>query len=383
MKKRILFIAENLYGGGVERILQIVLKNFDYEKYDVTLYSSRPETLHPDYYPTSIRLQHYFESCGANASLYKKIRCRIINKLKLLVYYHLSPTWFYRLFIKGKYDVGIAFIEGYATRILSGGPKNMKKIAWVHIELNTYHWTEVAFQSLKEERKCYAQMDNVVCVSNIVKEQVDNIFNTNGKSNVIHNPIDVKYIIESSQLYIPNQYAKKNKVRIVTIGSLTKRKGIDRLVKASAVLQKQGFDFDVLILGKGPCEKDIYELITELGLEKDVKLVGFQSNPYPFLKSADIYVCSSFAEGYNTAVSEALILGKAVVSTEVSGVREQLGDNSEYGIIVENTTDGLCKGIATMLHGNNIQHYTELSKKRGSLFSLERQMLNIYNLIEA
>lgn len=50
--KRIAIFAENLYGGGVQRILQIILRNFDYSKYDVNLYTHHQQTLLPEYYPT-------------------------------------------------------------------------------------------------------------------------------------------------------------------------------------------------------------------------------------------------------------------------------------------------------------------------------------------
>lgn len=381
MKKRILFIAENLYCGGVERILQIVLKNFDYEKYDVTLYSSRPETLHPDYYPTSIRLQHYFESCGANALLYKKIRCRIINKLKLLVYYHLSPTWFYRLFIKGKYDVGIAFIEGYATRILSGGPKNMKKIAWVHTDIGTNHWTTVAYRSLSEETDCYKQFKYVVCVSNVVAQSYEKTFH-NSNHLVLHNPIDSKSIIKKANISIENCFFHNNSLKIVSLGRLSEVKGYFRLLDAFKKLHNSDkLDIELYILGSGEQKERLSSHIVSHNMQSYVHLLGFKENPYPYLKQADIYVCSSYAEGYNTAISEALILHRAIVTTEVSGAKEQLGD-SEYGIVTENSTDGIYLGLKTMITQNLIPYYQEKAAIRGKDYSLFKQMDKIYKLLE-
>ena len=61
-KKRVAIFTENLYGGGVERIQQIILRNFDYEKYDVTLYSNRKEVLSKDFYPTHIKYRYIFPS---------------------------------------------------------------------------------------------------------------------------------------------------------------------------------------------------------------------------------------------------------------------------------------------------------------------------------
>lgn len=113
-----------------------------------------------------------------------------------------------------------------------------------------------------------------------------------------------------------------------------------------------------------------------------IKLVGFQQNPYPYIKQADIYVCSSYAEGFNTAITEALILGKPVVSTECSGVKEQLGNNNEWGICCKNSEEGLYEGIKKMLTNNNIIHYAKQAAIRGKDFSLETSMNAIYKIIE-
>ena len=61
MKKNIAIFTENLYGGGVEKILQNILRNFDYTKYDITLYSNREELLN-DLYPNNISYKYIFET---------------------------------------------------------------------------------------------------------------------------------------------------------------------------------------------------------------------------------------------------------------------------------------------------------------------------------
>ena len=153
MKKSIVFFTENLYGGGVERIQQTILKYFDYNTYSVTLVSNRKEQIDLSLYPKEIQDNYkwVFESVSESDSLLIQFLKKVVNKLKLFVYYHFPPTIFYRLFIRERYDVGIAFIEGYSTRLLSGAPSTTKKIAWVHIELENYHWSKVAFRAFEEE----------------------------------------------------------------------------------------------------------------------------------------------------------------------------------------------------------------------------------------
>lgn len=384
MTKKIAFFAENLYGGGVERILQIVLCNFDYTKYDVTLYSSRYEKMPKDTYPKNVQHKYYFDTFPGCKNGLPALIGKIINKLKLAIYYKCTPQTFYRLFIRKKYDVGIAFIEGYATRIVSGAPEGMRKLAWIHIELDTFHWTKVAYRSKEEEIDCYKVIDEIACVSQVVKTQAEKLFNRPVHTHVVHNPIDVNKIISLANAGITPEYAiKQYPIRIIALGTLNKRKSFDRLLTVIKKLRQDGYQFETLILGEGPEYDNLQAYINDNNLQTSVKLVGYVDNPYPFIQSSDVYVCSSYAEGYNTAVSEAIILGKAVVSTEVSGIREQLGNKSEYGIITDNTTESLYEGLRHMLSGDNIQRYKAYSQERSVLFNLNQQMQTIYNLIES
>ena len=376
-KKRIAVFAEKLYGGGVEKILQIICRNFDYERYDLTLYASRREEYPKGTYPEHLRIKYIFDSGNSLIS-------RVKNKLKLFVYYHFSPSIYYQLFIRDAYDVGIAFIEGYATRFLSGAPRGMKKIAWVHIELKTFHWTQVAYRSPKEECMCYHTIDRVACVSKVVKEQADLLWGISDKTLVLHNPIEAERIISLAEEDLPAIYRqKKHAFRIVSLGTLNKRKSYDRLIQAIAKLDKDDCNVELLILGDGEEKEALEQQILDENLSGKVFLVGFVHNPYPFIVSSDVYVCSSYAEGYNTAVTEALVLGRAVVSTEVSGIREQLGEDGEYGIITENSEDGIFQGLKRMIENGNIEHYQQKAMIRGREFNLETQMQKIYNVIES
>lgn len=371
-KKRIAIFAEKLYGGGVEKILQIVCRNFDYNRYDLTLYASRKEKMPLGTYPEHLKIKYFFD--GDNGLLAK-----IKNKLKLFVYYHFSPSVYYQLFIRKRYDVGIAFIEGYATRFMSGAPKGMKKIAWLHTDIENNHWTDVSFLSQEEEKTCYQRFDKIVCVSAVVEEKSHDILGVTNTI-VLHNPIETWKIEELSQVMVDKD---PGKVRMVSMGSLIPVKGYDRLIRVIKRLRDEHNEVELLILGEGRERNNLEILIADNNLGDIISLKGFVDNPYPILRSADIYVCSSYAEGFNTAITEALVLGRAIVSTEISGVREQLGENGEYGIITENTEDGIFQGLKKMIELGNIEHYQRKAMIRGREFNLDIQMQKIYDVIES
>ncbi|MPN57198.1 N-acetylgalactosamine-N,N'-diacetylbacillosaminyl-diphospho-undecaprenol 4-alpha-N-acetylgalactosaminyltransferase [bioreactor metagenome] len=124
--------------------------------------------------------------------------------------------------------------------------------------------------------------------------------------------------------------------------------------------------------------------IKELGVESTFKLLGFHKNPYKFVSKSDLYVCSSFREGFSTAVTEALVLGIPVVSTNCSGANELLGENNEFGIVTENSTEGLYEGIREMLRNPaKLSHYKMQAKARGALFSKEKTVKAVENLFDS
>ena len=93
-------------------------------------------------------------------------------------------------------------------------------------------------------------------------------------------------------------------------------------------------------------------------------------------------MCSSRREGFSTAVTEALIVGTPVVSTNCSGAYELLGDNNEYGIVTENDEDALYDGIKKMLTEENLlQHYKEQAIVRGRRFSTEKTVKAVEDML--
>lgn len=146
---------------------------------------------------------------------------------------------------------------------------------------------------------------------------------------------------------------------IEVIGRLSEEKGVDRLIRVCSRLKKNRYNFQLWVLGEGKERRNLEKIIEENNLSEYVKLLGFISNPYPYIKLADILVCPSRYEGLSTVVTEGLILGKAVVTTQCSGMKELLGD-SEYGIITENSEQGLYYGLKKMLDAPGT--ISELSK---------------------
>lgn len=126
------------------------------------------------------------------------------------------------------------------------------------------------------------------------------------------------------------------------------------------------------ILGTGKLQQELVQYCMENGIEDAVSFLGYQTNPYRIISKCDLFVCASHAEGFSTAATEALIVGTPVCTVEVSGMKEMLGENSEYGIVTENNEDALYQGIKRLLDEPDLlARYKKLAKERGQMFSTQ------------
>lgn len=125
------------------------------------------------------------------------------------------------------------------------------------------------------------------------------------------------------------------------------------------------------------------KIIKEQNLERYVTLVGYKTNPYKYVKSCDLFVCSSYSEGFSTAVTESLIVGTLVVTTLCSGMEELLGYNNEYGIITDNNDDALYGGIKSLVEDLDLlKKYREKATERGNQLCNENNAIKVEKLLD-
>jgi glycosyltransferase involved in cell wall biosynthesis len=120
---------------------------------------------------------------------------------------------------------------------------------------------------------------------------------------------------------------------VIGVGRLTRQKDFPTLLKAFALVRSK-CPCRLVILGEGRDRRGLQALAVKLGIENEVDLPGFVSNPYAYMAKAALFVLSSLWEGLGNVLVEALALGTPVVSTDCpSGPREVL-QNGRYGRLV-------------------------------------------------
>ena len=260
-----------------------------------------------------------------------------------------SPKALYRHLITTNpdlYDIEIAFYGGHMMRIISGSlQRKSVKIGWIHSPAIETHFP--LFKNERDAKETYRKMDIIFCVSDIVRERALELFGPDVYAKVLHNPNNTPLIRSLAEE--PVEDVQKRKFTFINASRIDiTYKGLDRLIAATKRLVDEGFDFDVWVLGNGKDDEPFHGLIRKNQLEDVVFALGARTNPYKYLKVADCYLCTSRWEGFSMVVSEAVTLGLPVLSTDISGAREMLG-NSEYGIVVSNDEEGIYRGMKELL----------------------------------
>ena len=350
---KILFFIEELRAGGAEKVLCNLVNSMDQSRFAITV-----QTLWPCDPQQFLRPGIRYRSCFSGKDGF----FRRLNQIEA----ELGLT--YRLHMKDDYDIECAYLECGPTKVLASSTnRRAKKLAWVHCDLHEKMQDPEGFA--KKAKKWYQAYDKVICVSQNVKDSFDKLFDNAFDSRVLYNTVDDAQILRQAQKDLPLQ---KRRLTAVTVGRLTHQKAYDRLLRVHRNLLEQGITYDLWIIGEGPDRQAMEEYIAQYGLSDSVKLLGYQTNPYPFMKTADLLVCSSRYEGFSTFVTEGLILGKPIVTTDCTGMRELLGDG-KYGMIVENEEKALEEGIHEMLRSDLLRdNYAVLARRRGSEFSSKR-----------
>lgn len=326
--KKVLFAINTLNNGGAEKVLLTLLRYLTPEKYDIHLLVVFGEGIYFEQLPEYVKVTHIFPCKSKEAT--KEIR----EHADIL----------YEQYVKESYDVMVAFLEGPSTKILSycDNP-DCRKLAWMHTNLKKRHRTAVFYKSFEEEKKAYEQYNQIIFVSEAIRVAFGEMFGKELIQNamVCYNPLDVRSIRDQAEEYeVPHE-----KFTICAVGRVIPEKGFLRLTSICEHLAEDGRDFVVNIVGDGKEYDRLEEMVLSHHLQKWEHLIGFQENPYPYIKNADLFVCSSLNEGYNLAISEAIILGVPVISTDCSGIRENLGDG-KWGCIVENRKETLYQAIS-------------------------------------
>lgn len=261
---------ECLGGGGAEKVLTTLVKNLDKNKFDVTVLT----VVNTGIYLNELRLYCKLKYMLPDYAQLNGALSKIKYKLDYKWIYSQPIEKVYRKYVSEKYDVEVAFVEGFATKFVaaSSNPKS-KKVCWVHIDMDMNPYADSYYSSISEERKTYMKYNHIIGVSQSVKKVFEKKFSLPNSVQVIYNPIDKREIETKA---VEETIAKSDGLNIISIGRLEKQKGYDRLINVLAALKEKDFNYTLWILGEGSERKTLEQQIMELKLSEKIHLLGFK-----------------------------------------------------------------------------------------------------------
>lgn len=348
----------SLAHGGAEKVLVNLVNNLNKSRFDVTVLALFDGGVNKQFLNPWIHYKACMPHSFRGNTYFFKL---------------FSPEKLYDIFISKHFnvDIVISYLEGSTARIVSGcSDKNVKLVSWIHSEQFNLKILSKAFRSADEAIQCYTRFNKIICVSESIQEDFSKILHHKENCDVLYNTIETDRILKLSLKPAP-ELKDDCKIRIIAVGTLKKIKGFERLLRIIKKLTKEKYPVHLYILGKGPQYGLLKKYINDNNLNDSITLLGYDTNPYRIVSKCDLFVCSSFSEGFSTATMEALIVGTAICTVDVPGMKEILG-NSEYGLIVKNSEDALYNGIKRLIIDKHLREiYAKKAKKRAKYFSTE------------
>lgn len=376
-RKRILFINRYFEVGGIQSSL-INMANSLCEEYDVDILAYNPEGSLKDRLDSRVNIIE--PSWRLKALGMSSLKDTLCSRNLFIFLFRLFGALWSRIFdnklpislaIKHQkklsgYDLAIAYrtetqkklvISGYA-RVLDKCVEAKTKAVWIHCDAQKIN---VSKEFNKDFYNC---ADKIVGVSKSVMKIFESVYpDFADKMDYCYNFMNYGDILSKSNENQAVSYPE-NKFICFSACRLSEEKGVVRAIRAFAPVLKKHEDVLWYIAGDGPERESIENAIKEESLENRIILLGRQSNPYPYMKNADLYLSLSYHEAAPMVYMEAKALHVPVFSTETSSSYEMLKDGVE-DFICENSEEGIREKFAEVIENrekvcsakNNLKNY--------------------------
>lgn len=380
-KKRILFINGHLNAGGVERSLVDVLRHMDYTKYAVDLLLLEDTGDYASELPSEVKVlfRDIHHTYGSFASSIR--RCIVAHDWMCLRlrFLFLLQKFFGACALKrvatillGKhhYDCVIGFRPGICSDLAAYSVQTDRKITW-------WHHGEFNVDCATYGNMC-SKMNAVAVVSQSCKAMLqEKLPELESKLVCIPNMLDAVAIGQKAG----NSPYTGDMLHIVSVGRLAPEKHFENIIPVAKMLRDMSTDFVWHIVGDGSEQARLESLIVENDLKDHVILEGSKTNPYPYMKYADLFVHPSYVESHGLTVLEAMALDVPCVVTKSRGPCEFIEDGVN-DLLTEQSPESLAEEVLAILNDKKLYQHIKENTKCPEQFGPERVIKQIETMID-
>lgn len=361
MRKRIVIISRNLHIGGVQKALVNLLWNIR-EQYDVTLLLFSKEGEYLQEIPPEIKLITVDSAYRFLGMTWEDTHCiadKISRSFFAIITRFLGRKYAISLMKIGQqklegYDVAISYLHNAGDKVFFGGCNDFllnhitaeKKITFLHCDYGR------CGANTPDNNRMYTCFDTIAACSRGCADTFVKINPSLAPKVMVvpncHRFDDIRNKAVESPVMLSNK-----KLNVVTIARLGSEKGVERALHAIANLGAKNEMLRYYIIGDGVQRKMIEQVIEEACLTECVVLCGMLSNPYGYLKAADLLLIPSYNEAAPLVVGEAVCLGTPILSTETSSAREMI-EKPGFGWVCENSVEGIRRSLCSLLMNKQV-----------------------------
>lgn len=385
MKKKVLFVIESLGCGGAEKSLVSLLSLLDRQKYDLSIWMIHPKGAFRCLLPDGVTViepprYNVFESMffRLSAVMYSFLRHlnHLIGKSEYWgETYYKSRGWAIKT-PKGKWDVVFAYHQGVVTYLVADRFHDCKKVGWVNADIFKTGY------NIRYNAKFYRKYDCICPVSDTLHGLLDeHMPEFSGKYLTVWDIINPRVTRDLSKQPVLNLRSSSDESVFVTTGRLHVLKGYDIAIEAARYLKNKGLKFKWYFLGEGPERNSIENSVHSLDLLSEVILLGLQTNPYPYMAQADVYVQTSRHEGFCMTIAEAKILGLPIVSANFDVVYDQI-EHEKNGLIAEMDGKKIGEQILRLVQDNQLRERIKSTVQKEENTTCQTEVKKVEALID-
>ena len=350
MKRSILFHYSVFNVGGAEKSLLRLMTLLCDRDWTVTLVLNRPGgSLESALDPRIEVLYLRSFSAGDRFKKAKGVLRRMAALPDAAAYLigELEAKWRRKGFLRRRYTVAAVSLHGLDASFVCEEVSAGVRVHWIRNDLRQCDPERKAYDNIRRHCSC---IDRYLCVSRTARDSFVELFpDLTERADLLYNVLLPDEMQRLSEVGTAPEMSCVKGLKVVTVCRLSdKAKGLLRMVRVHKRLYDEGIEFTWFVIGDGPDRELMQRAVDEAGLEGKMILLGSRENPFPYYKAADISATLSYYEGLCGAVNEAKVMGRPVIATEFSGIREQIV-HGETGWIVANDEEAIVTGMRRLL----------------------------------
>tara|TARA_R110002111_G_scaffold110212_5_gene169542 strand:+ start:18894 stop:19967 length:1074 start_codon:yes stop_codon:yes gene_type:complete len=307
-KINITFALPNLLPGGAERVISYVAQNISHKKFNTTLL-----------------IMGYSKDASYDV---KGIDVVYLEKQRVLN----GITNLFKYIRINKPDIVVSAV-GHLNTVTAYMSLFFPKTKFISREVTVLSLDAEFFGSNKYSplqyigKKRFNFFDKIICQSRDMLDDIKDSYNISENNLiVINNPITDNFNLkELNQINTPIQY--------ITVGRLSKEKGIDRILK---VLSKLEHPFHFTLIGNGVEKENLFALAKDYGLSDKITHIEFTKEVSKYLEKSDYFLQGSHFEGFPNCLIESCSVGTPVIAFKAPGGTKEIVENNINGFLVEN-----------------------------------------------